>query len=135
MEVNNDYRKKRSENTCFDMDMLNVTTETENAGVFFAAKLACVSELELVWEVCIFVDLEVASLFKRFSAFTLKLLFISVERSHVDIEIGLGFVDFVAFVAPEGCAFLDVVVEVKFEDFCRSDELSARTFDSGKAIV
>lgn len=58
-----------------------------------------------------------------------------MDGLHVSVEIGLGLVDSVAFVAAEGGSLLDVVVEVEFEHFCGPDKLSARAFDSWKAVV
>lgn len=99
---------------------------------------ADVSELQLVWKVSVLVIFQMTSLFERLSAFALEFVTVfalRMHRLHMRVEGGLSFVDFVALVAPESGACPDVVVEVEFEHFRGSDELSARTFDPRQAIV
>lgn len=81
---------------------------------------------------------QMTTLFERLSAFALEFVTVvalRMHRLHMRVEGGLSFVDFVALVAPKGGARADVVVEVEFEHFRGSDELSARTFDPRQAIV
>lgn len=120
------------------MNVLDVMAKTENTRILPIAQVACVSELELVREVSVFVRFQMTSLFERLSTLALEFMTVFAMRMHclhVGVECGFCFVDFVALVAPEGGACPDVVVEVDFEDFGGSDELSARAFHSRQAIV
>lgn len=109
------------------MDVLDVLPKTEDTRIFLIAKVTCLSELLVVWQVRSRMNDQMTRLFERFTTVAHKNFSVCatcVTGFHVIAVMRLCLVVFVAHRADEIFGIFNVMLIVVEKRFCGADQSS-----------